>query len=137
MYILYITIIIKYISLLYRIIIYCIIIIYISIRCLLLCLSGIIYGIGLTILSNGSSKNVKSNHHVFVKVLCHELIKSYLQVKKAAVIDCLSCDPDNIVWNFLLLLFLWLFCYILDYNISPVILGNYYRTQGMLYLLVY
>nr|DAP34690.1 MAG TPA: hypothetical protein [Caudoviricetes sp.] len=61
MYILYITIIIKYIPLLYRLIIYFTVIIYISIRVLLLYLSVFTSGIGLTILSNGSSKNVKSN----------------------------------------------------------------------------
>nr|DAK86004.1 MAG TPA: hypothetical protein [Caudoviricetes sp.] len=61
MYILYITIIIKYIPLLYRLIIYFTVIIYISIRVLLLYLSVFTSGIGLTILSNGSSKNAKSN----------------------------------------------------------------------------
>lgn len=61
MYILYITIIIKYIPLLYRLIIYFTVIIYISIRVLLLYLSVFTSGIGLTILSNGGSKNVKSN----------------------------------------------------------------------------
>ena len=46
-------------------------------------------------------KKCKIESSRFVKVLCHELIKSYLYTKKTVVIDCLSCDPDNIVWNFL------------------------------------